>query len=124
VKVNQNDPPRVFDTGVDGLVKMSDCGRIDLEPDEQVTMTTEAGSEYDVARKSWGFYVTPSLNDRLLRSGLRGALASNVDKRFFVLLVEDGREADLDDYLEREQMRIVCWLDDDTLERIDGASAP
>ena len=59
----------------------SDCGRIALAPDEQVTFTTEAGGEYDVTRKSWGFYATPSINGRLKTFGLRAALVRNVAGR-------------------------------------------
>ncbi|HLN09267.1 MAG TPA: hypothetical protein VK281_09945, partial [Xanthobacteraceae bacterium] len=65
-------PPRVFTVGNSGPIEMRDCGMVALDADEQLTFVTERGAEYDVARKDWGFYATPSLNGRLMQFGLRG----------------------------------------------------
>jgi hypothetical protein len=124
VKVNQNDPPRVFEAGGGTPVEMYDCGRIELEPDELVTLATESGAEYDVARKSWGFYATPSLNARLLSFGLRAALARDEDGKAYVLLVEDGQEDDFSRYLTQQGMHVACWFDEETLSRLDEVSRP
>ena len=43
------DPPRRFRAGRLAEVEMSDTGRLALDPDEQVTLTTPSGGEYDVA---------------------------------------------------------------------------
>lgn len=104
------DPPRRFRAGRLAEVQMSDTGRLALEPDEQVTLTTPAGGEYDVARKSWGFYATPSVNRRLPSFGLRACLATNPDGHRFVLLVEAGCEDDFEAY-RAEQGLSVEWLD-------------
>ena len=104
-------PPRVFEVGFGETIEMKDCARLALEPDEQVTLTTEAGAEYDLARKSWGFYATPSLNGRLSGFGLRGVLVKNRLDRYFILLVECGKESLFEEYRQIEQLEIVCWLD-------------
>jgi hypothetical protein len=106
------DPPRVFEVGHDEKIQLRDCARIDLEPEEQVTFTTESGGEYDVTRKAWGFYATPSLNGRLPRFGLRGVLVRNRLDQYFVLLVERGRETLFAQYVSRERLVVVSWLDD------------
>lgn len=111
MNVKVNDPPRQFTVGNYEPIVLSDCGRIELEPDELVVFTTTDGAEYDVGRKSWGFYATPSLNGRLARFGLRAVLAKNPQDRFFVLLVEQGKEDDFHQYMQDEQMEIVIWLD-------------
>jgi hypothetical protein len=108
-----NDPPRRFEVGFGPKIEMSDCGRVELDIDEQVTFMTPSGAEYDVARKSWGFYATPSLNGRLAQFGLRGVLVRNGIGRYFVLLVERGHEEDFDAYRADEGLEIVTWLDDD-----------
>ncbi|NJB67088.1 hypothetical protein GGQ74_000728 [Desulfobaculum xiamenense] len=112
MKIERRDPPRRFRTGIRDDVTMSDCANIALGPDEQVTFVTESGAEYDVARKSWGFYATPSLNGRLAGFGLRPVLVVNTLGRHFVLLVEDGSEDDFAAYLHSESLRVVCRLDD------------
>ena len=90
MKFFRNDPPRIYEAGFDVKVLISDCGKIELEPDEQVTFITPSGGEYDVARKSWGFYATPSLNGRLQGFGLKAVLVKNRINRYFIFLVEKG----------------------------------
>jgi hypothetical protein len=99
---------------------MTDCGSLELEPDEQVTFVTPGGAEYDLARKEWGFYATPSLNGRLLSFGLRAVLTVNrTTGRYFVLLVEHGHETAFFRYLDREECAVVAWMDsNESLERI------
>ena len=112
VRLKVNDPPRVYEVGGHaGAIQIKDCARVGLQPDEQVTFVTESGAEYDVTRKSWGFYATPSLNGRLQSFGLRGALVKSPHGRFYVLLVERDKEADFQHYLETEGHTVVCWLD-------------
>jgi hypothetical protein len=117
VKIVPQDPPRKFRVGTDGHVELSDCGRIELAPDEQVTFTTDAGGEYDVARKSWGFYATPSLNGRLPRFGLRPALVKGLEEKFFVMLVERDQESAFRAYLTAEGLALIRWLDDEQFLR-------
>jgi hypothetical protein len=116
----RNDPPRRYTVGVNDQVEISDCGRLHLDPDEQITFVTEDGGEYDVARKSWGFYATPSMNARLSSFGLRAVLLENRIGRYFVVLVERGHEDDFEAYRAEEDLRIVAWLDDEAdLRRLD-----
>ncbi len=126
MKYTPIDPPRVFAVGRGSAIQLKDCGRIELQPDEQVTFLTNAGAEYDVVRKSWGFYATPSLNRRLVRFGLRAVLVKSVDGTFYVMLVEQEKEAMFQQYLKSEGQQVVCWLDgreplDALTRRGDGA---
>lgn len=119
------DPPRAFEVGHDQKILLRDFGRLELEPDEQVTFTTPSGGEYDVARKSWGFYATPSLNARLVRFGLRAVLVKNRIAQFFVLLVEHGHEEEFRQYVTSERLETIAWLDDPaTLVRIEAGCKP
>ena len=125
MKVTRLDPPRVFQTGRDRPIAIQDCGRIALEPDEQVTFVTGSGAEYDVTRKDWGFYAAPSLNGRLLDFGLRAALARSHVGKFYLMLVERGSEASFHDYLRRESNTLVRWLDStENLAEMAPAGAP
>lgn len=117
MRVDLNDPPRSFTVGRG--IEIKDCGKIALAPDEQLTFLTEAGAEYDLVRKDWGFYATPSLNGRLPQFGLRAALIQNrQSKRYYVVLVEKDREAAFQSYLAAEDLRIVHWLDSDEACRL------
>ena len=112
MKFTEKNPPRLFTVGNDVKFDMADCGAIALDADEQVTFTTAAGGEFDVARKDWGFYATPSLNGRLESFGLRAVLIRNrLTDRYFVLLVERGKESAFEAYLVQESCDVVAWLD-------------
>ncbi len=113
MKVTPTIPPRRFAVGRGKPIYITDCARIQLHPDEQVTFVTESGVEYDVARKSWGFYATPSLNGRLTKFGLRAALVKSPDEKVYVMLVERGKESDFEEYLVVERQQVVAWLDSD-----------
>jgi len=106
-------PPRAFETGFEIKRTILDCARVHLLPDEQVTFMTEDGAEYDLCRKDFGFYATPSLNARLPRCGLRPVLVRNRENHCFLLLVEQGREPLFDRYCADERMQILGWLDTD-----------
>ncbi len=112
MRFEEKSPPRRFPVGNAVKFEMRDCGTLALAPDEQVTLVTESGAEYDVARKDWGFYATPSLNGRLESFGLRGVLIRNtLTGRYFVLLVERGREDAFAAYMVQESLEVVAWLD-------------
>ena len=111
MKIDRIDPPRTYETGFDVKRTVADCGRIWLEPDEQVTFITRDGGEYDVTRKNFGFYATPSLNGRLRRFKLRPVLVKNRIDQCFLLLVEEGREDLFEQYMREERMNIVTWMD-------------
>jgi hypothetical protein len=112
MKFEAKTPPRRFTVGNSVKFDMLDCGDLHLQPDEQVTFRTASGAEYDVARKDWGFYATPSLNGRLEQFGLRGVLIRNRDTgRYFVLLVERGHEPQFDAYCNQENLAVIAWLD-------------
>ena len=116
MKLEIKDPPRRFPVGLKEIT-LAHVADMALEPDEMVTLSDGAGRELDVTRKDWGWYATPSLGGRLRRFGLRAAIMRNVDTRqCFVVLIEEGREADWRRYMADERQELVLWLDDfDTL---------
>lgn len=115
MKIIEHSPAREFGAGRNGRIRLKDCAKLILEPDEQVTFSTESGMEYDVTRKSWGFYATPSLNWRLMKYGLRAVLVRSPENKYHVLLVEKGREDDFERYLKDEDYSIVCWMDSEEI---------
>ena len=122
MNIYPQNPARNFKVGKpENKIVMKDCGKIILEPDEQITFKTESGAEYDLARKDWGFYSTPSLNGRLSSFGLRGVLIKNRETaKFFVLLLEKGKEALFDKYCKSENLAVISWLDcEESLKKLE-----
>ena len=118
MKFTPKSPARRYTVGHAVKSEILDCGEMALVPNEQITFTTEGGSEHDVTRKSFGFYATQSLNARLPEHGLRPVLLrSLVTNRYFIFLVERGKGDAFQAYVAQEQMEIVTWLD--TTEALD-----
>jgi hypothetical protein len=105
-------PPRTFQVGVDGDITIRDMAEIYLAPNEQITFLTEEGATYDVARKDWGFYATPSVNGRLKNEGFKTALVRNEKGRVYVMLVEARRRDLFDRYCLTEMQTVLTWLDE------------
>ena len=122
MKFIKKTPARKFLVGNSEQFYISDCGEMHLEHDEQISFKTESGAEYDVARKSWGFYATPSLNARLLNFGLNAVLVVNtLTRRYFIMLVEEGKYNDFFEYCRDESLAVVTWLNsDEMLKGIGG----
>ena len=122
MKFDRRDIPRVFNVGQHGEIAISDCGRIQLLPDEQVTFVTEAGGEYDIVRKDWGFYATPSTNDRLVKHGFSTVLVRSPENKIYVFLVEPTREQEFQSYVTHEGHTLILWLDGkkDDLAQLDA----
>ncbi len=113
MKIKENIPPRTFEVGGGKKIELKDCGKIFLESNEQVTFLTDNGAEYDVAKKDWGFYATPSLNGRLKGFGLRAALVKSPVNKYYLLLLEKGKESEFQEYIDVEKHSVLCWLDED-----------
>lgn len=117
------EPPRSFGVGIDKKIRIKECARIQLGDNEQVTFETESGLEYDIVRKEWGYYATPSLNGRLKRFNLRAVLVRSPSNKYFILLVEEGKEQAFQEYLDAENDVIISWLDNDrSLEAFEQKS--
>ena len=119
MKYSVINPPRAFSVGTDDSIELRDCMHIELESDEQVTFFNET-TEYDVVKKSWGFYATPSMNGRLIRHNLLTALLRNPNTEMcFICLVKNDQVKDYQKYLADEELEHICWLsDNETLARI------
>lgn len=112
MKFIKNEPRRRFRTGVNHDIEITDCGRVRLEPDELVSFETASGRLHDFAAKSWGFYATPSVNGRLAGQGFKTALVKNAEGRYYIMVVEPEKMVDFEDYLRKENNRVVEWLDE------------
>ena len=111
MRFEKNDPPRVFRVG-ENLIAISDCGKIHLEDNDQVTFVTASGREHDFTAKSWGFYATPSVNGRLIDQGFKTALVRNSSGKYYVMVIDKDKIHDFEDYLASEKNEIVEWLNE------------
>lgn len=96
-------------------VTISDCGEVELDVDEQITLCLEPGRGNDLIRKTWGFYLSNSLNANLVGKGFRMALVvsyASDPPRTYLNMVATEKMASFQVYLQQVNARVVCWLDE------------
>tara|TARA_B100001094_G_C17896068_1_gene654083 strand:- start:233 stop:574 length:342 start_codon:yes stop_codon:yes gene_type:complete len=112
LKIKKKNPPRKFSVGLNYEITISDHGSILLKDNDQISFITEDDKEYDVVRKEWGFYATPSINGRLSNQGFKTALVKNSNGMLYIMLVEKNKLDEFKKYLENEKNFLIKWLDE------------
>lgn len=102
---------REFSVGCKKDIVIKDQGKIYLSDNEQITLMTSKNNEFDIVKKDWGYYATPSLNGRLKKFNLRSVLVRNESDQYYILMVERGLEDSFKQYIHEEKQKIICWLD-------------
>jgi len=104
--------PRKFKVGLNKDIVIEDCGNLNLDFNQQITFLTNDNKEYDVCRKSWGFYATPSVNSRLLKFDFKTAIVKNSQGNIYVMIVEKNKIEDFYEYLDKDKNEVIEWLDE------------
>lgn len=110
MKINEIFPPRNFRVGIHNFL-IKHTADITLESNELVTFKNN-NFEYDVCKKEWGFYATPSIDKRLISTGYKTYLVSNRNNNRFIMLVEQGKETEFQEYLDLTNQNVLLCLSD------------
>jgi hypothetical protein len=100
---------RSFGVGKNNEIIMTDKGSVHLNNNEFVTFKFKK-SEFDVSKKNWGYYATPSINGRLKKFNFRTFYCSNSLKKTYILLVHKDRINEFKKYIKSEKMKIIKEL--------------
>lgn len=100
--------PRKFKVGKEIVLK--DCGKIILNDNEQISFLTKNLSRYEVTKKKWGFYATQSVNHRLKKK-FKTAIVINSTKKIYIMLVEKKYIKQFKKYCDKENQKVLLWLD-------------
>ncbi len=110
---------RKFVVGKKRDITLTDVGHIFLNDNENITLKSSKKKEYDICKKNWGYYGTPSLNKRLMKYGFLGALTKNtIYKTYGLMIVEKNKKKKFLKYLKNQDMILICWLTNSNLEKI------
>ena len=107
MKAKISNKPRIFSVNE---TEIKDYGKIELEKNELVSFVTKSGKEFDFTAKEWGFYVTPSINDRLQKEGFKVAIVKNKFGKIFVMAVEKNMMSSFNKYCLTQDEKVVQWL--------------
>ena len=112
MKFEEKSPPRVY-SPLEGIV-ISDCGELQLEPGEQISLSDASGKpDFDILKKPWGYYLGNSINRTMLRNGLRLALVESragTEASYYLNAVYENKVDAFEDYLREFDSRVVTWL--------------
>ena len=108
MRINKKKKPRKF--LINKKIKLKDMGYILLKNDEQITFIHGKNQEYDVCKKNWGFYATPSINSRLKKNDFFTYIVENKKLQRFGIHIVDKKKINLyKKYLKNEKLKIVNW---------------
>lgn len=110
MKLNIKENPRVFFVGEKKEIEVKDYGSVYLDENEQVSFVTRSGGEYDVCKKSWGYYATPSIEHRLKDNGFLSALVKNEHGKIYLWVIEKEKLDLFEEYLIKNNHTIYQWL--------------
>lgn len=113
---------RKFSVGKNKDIEISDLGSIYLENNELISFVTEQQNNYEIVRKNWGFYATPSMNCRLKSENFKTALVQNNKFQTYIMLVEKNRMILFEEYCKEENQTVLEWLDERNLDKFEKLS--
>ena len=82
--------------------------KVFINVNEQITLKRR-NIEYDIARKNWGFYVTPSFQNRLKKFGLEVILV-NSKKDYHICIVETKKKKRFKNFLKNNHYLKIANL--------------
>ena len=85
---------RKFEVGLNSKININHIANLKLKNNEQITIVYNKNSNYDVVKKSWGFYATPSINFRLINNSFKTALVKNKFEKYFIMIVHNAKLID------------------------------
>jgi hypothetical protein len=112
MKINKKN--RKFSVGVNNKIKINHLADIFLNKNEMITFIDKNKMSYDVVKKNWGYYATPSINGRLKNNNFKTALVSNSQNKLYIMLVEKKKIGKFKKYCKDENQKIIIWLDEET----------
>ena len=111
---------RKFKVGLKKDIIIYDKGKIQLENNEMVSLISSKTKDHDICKKAFGYYLSPSINRRVLQSGFKLALVKNYNDDFYLFLVEKTKINIFKKYLKKENNYLVTWLEYKQLKKIEG----
>jgi len=102
---------RSFIVGEKIKIKIFHVADIKLRTNQQVTFLFKK-SQFDFTKKNWGFYVTPSINGRLVEQGFKTAIVKNKYKKIYIMSVHKKKLVDFKKYCKDHDQKVIKWLSD------------
>jgi len=104
--------PRILKVGENKKIKIKEVGYVYLKNNEQITLINENKKNYDIVKKSWGYYATSSVNDRLKKEGFKTAIVKNKSNKYYIMIVDIKKIKNFNNYCKKENQKVIEWIDE------------
>ena len=99
--------------------KIKKAANIKLNNDCIITFISSDKKEYDFCKKKWGYYVTPSINQRLKNNNIKMAIIKNSFNKYYICAVDNNKMKQFFNYLKEDNQKIILWLNNKNLKKIE-----
>ena len=106
MKIKINKKARKFAVGLKKNTIIKDLGKVYLNDNEQLTFIRKK-SQYDLVKKNWGYYATPSINKRLKSFAFRTFITRNSFGHIYIMIVHKEKVKQFKRYLKMDKINIV-----------------
>ena len=87
---------------------ITEKAKIYLKENEQITLVDDYKNEFDIVKKRWGYYSTPSINKRLLKNNYQIFLVQNINnKTNFIFSVIKNKKKLLKKYMKKVGIKFL-----------------
>ena len=76
---------RKFKPSKETGIIITEKAQIHLKHNEQITLIDKNSNQYDIVKKSWGYYSTPSINKRFKRNNYEVCIVKNIKNKTIFL---------------------------------------
>lgn len=92
-------------------VLIKDAAHIILKSNEQITLKdTNDKFQYDICKKSWGYYALPSINSRLKKFNFETFIIKDIrNEKVFIHIVKKNKMKEFKKYLKNQKLKIIDW---------------
>ena len=92
-------------------VSITEKAKIYMKHNEQITLIDINKNQYDIVKKSWGYYSTPSINKRLKNNNHEACIVKNIEKKtIFLFSVNIKKKIEFNQYLKKNNIKVIKWL--------------
>ena len=102
---------RKFKPSSKSRVIITEKAKIYMKHNEQITLIDINKNQYDIVKKSWGYYSTPSINKRLKNNNHKACIVKNIEKKtIFLFSVNIKKKNEFNKYLKKNKIKVIKWF--------------
>tara|TARA_B100000242_G_C43014256_1_gene471612 strand:+ start:754 stop:1095 length:342 start_codon:yes stop_codon:yes gene_type:complete len=97
--------------GMKNNILISEKCSIQLNNNEQINFSSKnfKNIENEICKKNWGYYLTPSINKRLIKYKHKVFILKNLKKSFYLAIVKNSNITEFKKYCKNENLKFFSF---------------